>query len=147
LWVTAAALPLAGACTHLTKIPVQEVPIDQFQATPAEVPAASAGVPPIVDEGPTAATTTAAATTTGGAKPAGSAPTAIEPPDPAQERIDAAMKLARSGKKADLQMARKMLIVDVGSGNGTPGEARALKQICTKLGDKACVAKASSYIK
>ena len=74
-------------------------------------------------------------------------PDPIETADPAQDKIDAAKKLMSTGRHADLLAAKKLLVADVGSGNGTVGEAKLLKQVCTKLADRACVAKASSYIK
>jgi hypothetical protein len=142
------------ACGHLDRVPVVEVPIDQFQAAPApSTPAASPTLTPLIDDTPPAATTTAASTTTPSAAPSkpGAAPSAapapIEPPDPAQDKIDQAKKLVATGKKADLEKAKRLLLADVGPGNGTPGEAKMLKTVCTKLADKACIAKANSYIK
>lgn len=139
---------LAPACAHLTKLPVAEVPIDQFQATPVGSTEVAAAVPPVVAEPEPAVSAPVTSTTPRpGAKPAASVPAPIEPQDPAQDKIDAAKKLMATGKHADLLSARKLLVEDVGSGHGTPGEARMLRTVCNKLGDKPCVAKASTYIK
>jgi hypothetical protein len=146
------AIAAAMACGHLDRVPVVEVPIDQFQAAPAgSVTAASPTLAPIIDDTPPAATTTAASATTPStapAKPGGAPPpAAIEAPDPAQDKIDQAKKLMATGKPADLLKAKRLLIADVGSGTGTPGEVKMLKVVCTKLADKACLAKANSPTK
>jgi hypothetical protein len=148
------AVAFASACDHLTKLPVAEVPIDQFEGTPPPTPAGApttvpvveADAPPLPPPAPsTNATTSAATTKAAGASSGGPVP--IEPPDPAEDKIQAAKKLMARGTKPDLLQARKILVADVGSGNGTPGEARVLRQVCVKLNDKPCIAKATTYIK
>jgi hypothetical protein len=156
LCMALAAVTLSVACSHITKLPVTEVPIDQFQATPVGAPSDTPTAPtPVVEPDPTtAAPTTEAPPPSAAAAPkapagaaSGTAPESIEPADPAEDKIRAATKLMKTGKRADLLAARKLLVADVGSGNGSQGEARLLRTVCTKLGDKPCVAKATSYIK
>jgi hypothetical protein len=150
---------LASACSgHLNKVPVQEVPISSFDS-PAPIPIATseeASRPPIIDMGvPTPPTTPAA----GGAAAAGGATAATGggasssaggdevPADSSDPKIQAAAKLMRSGKRNDLMAARKLLAASVFASTGTPDQARLLRLACSKLGDKACVARCAAYIK
>jgi len=147
-----AALLAAACSSHLTKLPVTEIPIDQFEGTPvatapADVPSAVPVVEP--EPPPSAATTTPSAPVV--AAPASHGPVAppasVDPSQTPEENVDAAIKLMKTGKRADVVAARKLLYNDVASGSCTQGEARMLRTVCLKLNDKPCVAKAVSAIK
>jgi hypothetical protein len=157
---TVLACALAGvACSHITKVPVTEIPIASFQSPePAATALAPApDKPPIIDETLAPATTTSAAAATAaaptgaGAKPQ-AAPQPVQPP-PAdsgggpEDRVQTASKLVKTGKHGDLVKARALLGSSVFAGSGTADEARMLRLVCTKLGDKACVQKSLPYIK
>jgi hypothetical protein len=147
LCVALAAVAIAPACSHITKLPVAEVPIDQFQGTPVTaVPETVASVAIIQPDPPPvpAPTSTAAAS----ASPASSKPAApLQTLDSPEDKVQAAVQAMKTGKRADLLASRKALMADVGTPNGTPGEARMLRAVCTKLNDKACIARANLYIK
>ena len=148
LCMALAAVALAPACAHITKLPVAEVPIDQFQATPvAAVPEPVATVTPIIqpDPPPVPTDTPPAGTSKSAASSKPAAP--LQTLDSPEEKVQAAVTALKTGKRADLLASRKALMVDVGTPNGTPGEARMLRAVCTKLSDKPCVAKATLYIK
>jgi hypothetical protein len=162
LTLLAGALVLA-ACSHLTKYTVQEVPIESYQA-PAPTPIlgedAGPAVPEVVATTGTTGTSASAGTHTsaavapaapGGAAGApGAAPVAIVPDDPDEPgdpKLQAATKLLKSGKHADLLAARKLLGASVFTGTGSADQARLLRLVCSKLGDKPCVARCAQYIK
>jgi len=146
LCVALAAVAIAPACSHITKHPVAEVPIDQFQGTPVTaVPEAVATVAIQPDPPPVPVPTTSAAAS---ASPASSKPAApLQTVDSPEDKVQAAAQALKTGKRADLLASRKALMADVGTPNGTPGEARMLRAVCTKLNDKACIARANLYIK
>jgi hypothetical protein len=156
-----AALSAAACESHLAKLPVTEIPIEQFEGTPVSAPLGEAApVTPIVVDGepaappasaaaanvtaPSAAPVPAAAVSKA---PAGPPPSAVEPSATPEEKVDAAIKLMKTGKKADVLAARKVLYNDVASGSCTQGEAKMLRTVCLKLKDQACVLKAVSNIK
>jgi hypothetical protein len=147
LCVALAAVAIAPACTHITRLPVTEVPIDQFQATPVtavpETVATVAIIQPDPPPVPAPGGTTAASATPASSKPAAPPPTVDSPED----KVQAAALALKTGKRADLLSSRKALMADVGTPNGTPGEARMLRAVCAKLNDKPCIAKATANIK
>jgi hypothetical protein len=152
---------LVTACGHITKYKIEEVPISSFSATApagpvaATDPSASVAVPPIIDMGPGGAATPPAgsgATASAPAAAAGAPPQAIAggddvPGDQSDPKIAAATKLLKSGKRTDLAAARKLLSATVFAGTGTPDQARLLRLVCSKLGDKACVVRCTSFIR
>ncbi len=161
-----AAAILGIACTHVSKVPITEVPINQFEATaPPPASTETIGPPPLIDEtaAPSAtsaspvvsaatssATPSAPATATAGGAGGAAAPTNLTAPTAgagtdADSKIQAATKLMKSGKRPDLLAARKILGADVFNQKGTADEARLLRLVCTKLGDKPCVATATQY--
>jgi hypothetical protein len=145
---------LVVACTHLHKVPIQEVPIDSFVAGPGPSAVASAGYasddagrPVIIDEGPTSSIPVATAAGSGAQAAAGKGPEPAATADTTDDTLQAASKLIKTGKKNDLLSARKLLAPAVFGGNGTADEARLLRLVCSKLADKACVAKSAQYAK
>jgi hypothetical protein len=147
---------LASACGHLTKYKVEEVPISSFAATGPSptVSAEPAVVPPIIDmgSGPATPPPPAVSGAVAASPPAGPAPQPVAGGDdvvgdPSDPKIQAASKLLKTGKRNDLMMARKLLAASVFAGTGTADQARLLRLVCSKLGDKGCVGRCGIYIK
>jgi len=154
--VLAGALAASACSGHLNKFPVQEVPISSFEApAPAQVaaPAEDTTKPPIIDMGvpaPPAAPATAAAAGGAAAAPgaaAGGGAAADDPSESTDPKIQAAGKLMKTGKRNDLMSARKLLATSVFTGTGTADQARLLRLVCSKLGDKPCVARCTAIAK
>jgi hypothetical protein len=154
LLIVAAAV--TAACSgHLTKLPVQEVPIESVQAPPT--PLVDESAPAAEEPGGAGATSAGSATATTGAAASSRGPVALPAVASATDdsaganegdpKIAAAMKLMKTGKKTDLFAARRLLSATVLVGAGTPDQARLLRLICSKLNDKTCVAKCAAYIR
>jgi len=152
---------LASACGHLTKYKIEEVPISSFAATgppPTVTAAETAAVPPIIDMGPGASAPSAAVVAAAAPAVAGAAAPAVAAPQPlaggddapgdqSDPKIQAATKLMKTGKRSDLAAARKLLSASVFAGTGTSDQARLLRLVCSKLGDKVCVGRCGAFIK
>jgi hypothetical protein len=118
-----------------------QVPIVETSPTTSASASASASAP-------TTTRTSSAAASTGGAS--SGPPVAIVPDDPNEpgdQKLQAATKLIKTGKHADLLAARKLLGTSVFAGTGTSDQARLLRLVCSKLGDKPCVARCAQFIK